>query len=282
MTTLRDQVRVALISMTSTDDKVENIRKAFTWVELASAGRADWVVLPEVFSFIGNPELLCASAEDLRGQLWQELSQLSKRLGIILFAGSFAERVVADGSGKVANVSYVFGRSGEELARYQKTHLFSLNKLDGTSVQDESQNYLAGDSLPLLLDVDGFKVCLAICFDLRFPGFFLKFLRMKEDLDVIVCPSAFTQHTGRDHWHLLLKARAIDSQVYVLGANQVGIHCPGKQSFGQSAVVDPWGDIVASIPPKTEGFAQAILLKKRIQEVRNKLPVIGSQRFDLY
>lgn len=274
--------QVAVISLTSRNNKAENIKKAFQYVEQAVREGAEWVVLPEVFSFIGSYENLYENAEDLRGELWTDLSRLSRDLKIVLFAGSFAERLSDDKERKVANVAYAFDRTGRELARYQKIHLFSLAATKGTILLDERLGYVPGETLSSVFEVDGFRVCLAICFDLRFPGQFLYYQKNGLPFDVLVAPSAFTQSTGRDHWLLLLQARAIDNQAYVLGANQVGSHDEGKMSFGHSAIVDPWGKILSQTSEKQEGIAYSTLHLEIVKNVRRKLCLIEAQRFDLY
>ena len=186
----------------------------------------------------------------------------------------------AKGERRVFNTHYVFGREGDLLAKYRKTHLFNLNGDDGRPRYCESDAFIPGDKAADVFEVDGWKVGLAICYDLRFPDFFTA-LAARATPDVLAVPSAFTKGTGLAHWELLLRARAVERQAYVFAANQVGEHSPGKETYGHSVVVDPWGVVLADTGDRP-GFAVAKLSRAALADVRGKLPALANRRPELY
>ena len=177
------------------------------------------------------------------------------------------------------NTSYVFGRDGNLLAKYRKIHLFNLNDENGLPRYRESDGYIPG-SRPVTFKVDGLKVGLSICYDLRFPQLFHLFGE-QEPVDVIAVPSAFTLATGRAHWELLLRARAVENLAYIYAANQTGTHSPGKESYGHSLVVDPWGTVLCNTGD-FPGIGFANISSGVIQEVRGRLPALSNRRPDIY
>lgn len=276
---------VAAITMTSTGDKAKNIDQAESLVRAAAKQGAQWIQLPEMFAFHGPYELVYAMAESDDGPLAQKLAGLARELGIVLIAGSVGERpehaiLNRDGHRKVYNTCYIYGRDGALIAKYRKTHLFNLVQADSSQSYCESDGYLAGDE-PTTVTIDAWRVGLSICYDLRFPGFYDRIAALAGDPDVILVPSAFTKATGQAHWELLLRARAVERQAYVFAANQVGVHRPGKESFGHSMIIDPWGQILANTGA-SEGLALARLSRERLQEVRSRLPALANRRPALY
>lgn len=292
-------ISVAVISLTSTDNVEKNIATAESMVQAAAVRGASWVVLPEMLGFMGpydkhhdhgvhDADLDKATHKAATAaKTLPRLSKLAQSLKIILFAGTLAERPADNIMGmwqgkevkKVFNTLYVIGRDGSVLTKYQKIHLFNLTDHLGQPLYCESDGFVPGDSL-VSLDIDGFHVGLAICYDLRFPELFRKLARSKP-VDTFVIPSAFTLQTGMDHWELLLRARAVENQCYVIASNQTGTHSPGKQSFGHSMVIDPWGHKLCDTGDAV-GTATASLTKHRIAEVRGRLPAISNMRNDLY
>ncbi|MBC7532175.1 MAG: carbon-nitrogen hydrolase family protein [Oligoflexus sp.] len=281
-------LRLATVCMTSGADKEKNIRDAIQWVRDAAAQGADWVLLPEVFTYIGPYEAIYQNGEDDNGALVQTLSSLAKELSIVLFAGSFGERPSASekvelegrtGHKRVYNTSYVFGRDGQKIAKYRKTHPFNLMDAKGQPLYCESDGFLSGDSL-VTLEVEGYNVGLAICYDLRFPRLFERLAKARA-LDVILLPSAFTTQTGMDHWEVLIRARAIEQQAYVYASNQVGESSPGKSCYGHSMIVDPWGYVLANTGG-TPGVAMAEISFSRIAAVRARLPALSNRRPEVY
>jgi nitrilase len=274
-----ESIRVAVVSTTATGNKSANIEQAFSLANAAVQSGAHWVCLPEMFSYHGAYDSLWEHAEFDDGPLNSRLSEFAKKNSIVLFAGSVAERPEGSSSGKVYNTQYVFDRSGTKIAKYRKTHLFNLTDGNGQKLYCESDGYLSGSSL-VNLEVDSWKVGLATCYDLRFPGVFEK-LNANGPLDVLMIPAAFTFQTGAYHWELLLRAKAVENLAYVIAANQVGVHSPGKQSFGHALISDPWGVVVANTG-HTTGIAIAEITKAKIAHCRGQLPSLDNRRPELY
>jgi len=277
--TLKSEILAGLVSITANSDKKRNIEKAMSGARDVSSLGADWVCLPEMFAFHGSYESLWENAEFEDGPLNEQLSKFARDHKVILFAGSVAERPPESRDGKVFNTQYVFGRDGSILAKYRKTHLFNLIGPEGEPLYCESEGYLAG-SETVTLDVDGWLVGLATCYDLRFPEFFAS-LAKPAALDCLIIPSAFTLQTGMYHWATLLKARAIENLCYVAAANQVGTHSIGKTSYGHALVVDPWGTVIADTG-NTEGCVLAQLSKGQISAYRAQLPALKNRRPEIY
>lgn len=276
----KKQISVAVTSMTTTRDRASNLEQAEKLVRDAAKQGANWVVLPEMYVYQGSYDTLYENAEPWHGPAWQWMSALAKELGIVLFGGSIAERPNQGNSErKVYNVAYAFDRNGKEIACYRKVHLFNLKTPDGKPLYCESDGYLSGDE-PIVLEVDGFKVAMAICYDLRFHEFFATLAR-KSKFDAIVMPSAFTQRTGMDHWEVLIRARAIEHQAYFIAANQTGEHAPGKNSYGHSMIVDPWGHKICDTGDQI-GIATAPLSHAVLARYRAQLPAISDRRPEVY
>ena len=274
-----ENISVSVISVTATSDKIANLNNTFSLAEKAVQGGASWISLPEMFAFHGPYAELWENAEFERGPLNERLREFAQRHKIVLFAGSVAERPESSTSGKVYNTQYVFGRTGELLAKYRKTHLFNLKDSSGKPLYCESDGYLAGDTL-VTAAIDGWRVGLATCYDLRFTGLFSA-LSQPHPLDCLIIPSAFTHQTGIYHWELLLRARAVENLCYVVAPNQVGHHSPGKQSFGHAMIVDPWGTKIADTG-HLPGSAVGQLSRERVAQCRAQLPALNNQRPDLY
>jgi predicted amidohydrolase len=277
---MREDLTIATISLSSGADLKQNLATALEAVEKAAKRGADWVLLPEVFTYIGENSRIFDHADPVRGPIYESLAKKASDLNICLFAGSYAERI--DGGpntdSKVHNVSYVFDRSGNEQARYVKTHLFNLFD-KGRPIYCESDTYQAGHSLESLI-LEGWKVGLSICYDLRFPQLY-QALAASSPLDIITVPAAFTLETGKDHWEVLLRARAIELQAYVIAANQFGSKAGSKRNYGHSMIIDPWGYKLADTGDQY-GIALAEISKKRISEIRKKLPALKDAKDSLY
>ena len=279
MTTEKSDVFAGLVSLTADFNKAKNIEKALRGAGEVAGRGADWVCLPEMFAYHGAYESLWENAEFEDGPLNARLSKFSREHKVILFAGSVAERPPQSRSGKVFNTQYVFGRDGSIIAKYRKTHLFNLISPKGEALYCESDGYLAGDEA-VSFDVDGWRVGLATCYDLRFPEYF-SMLSRPAALDCLVIPSAFTLQTGMYHWTTLLRARAIEHLCYIAAANQVGTHSAGKTSYGHAHVIDPWGTVIAD-SGNTEGSILARLCKAQIAGYRAQLPALKNRRPELY
>jgi predicted amidohydrolase len=189
-----------------------------------------------------------------------------------VLAGSFHE--AGPDSGHTYNTSLVFDRDGALAATYRKIHLYDVEIAGRVSYQESRT--VAGGAEPVVADVDGVRVGLSICYDLRFPELYRR-LAVEGGAQVLAVPAAFMLHTGRDHWEVLLRARAIENQCYVVAAGQIGDHEPGRTCFGRSMVIDPWGTVVAQAPD-TVGMVVADLDLDRLTRIRRELPSLANRR----
>jgi predicted amidohydrolase len=249
--------------MSSKGDKEANLLKAARLVKEARARGARLVVLPELFNCYDHLEVMTGQAERLPGRTSTFMADLARRLRLYL-CGTLLERARAN---RVYNTALLFGPTGDLLGSYRKVHLFNIHT-PGLSFQ-ESQYVFPGKRLTLV-EVEGFKAGIAICFDLRFPGLFQRLASRGADL--LLLPSAFTATTGKYHWEVLLRARAIENQCYLAAANQFGRHPNGITTFGHSHIIDPWGEIMAEVR-NGEGVALATIDKSFLRRVREKLPL---------
>ena len=256
-------------------DKVENLAKADLLVERAAAEGAQIVVLPEKWNGIGEPDELRALAEPLAGGASVEaMSDWARRDGLWLVGGSITE--FREGRDRLSNTCCVFAPDGSLAAVYRKIHLFDVEV--GGHVYRESDVEEAGTD-PALVDVDGMGVGLSICYDLRFPELYR--LLAAAGAELLTVPANFTLATGRDHWHVLLRARAIENQCYVAAAAQIGGSVPGRPSYGHSLVVDPWGTVLADAPDE-ETVVVAEFDRARLRRIRETLPSLANRRPDAY
>lgn len=267
-------IRVAAIQLTSTPDKVENLATAGELVSDAAERGAQLVVLPELFNCLGRREHLLEGAEQLDGPTVRWASHLASSHNLWLVAGSIPEW---RSSGRLSNTSLLLSPAGEVVATYRKVHLFD-NDIPGAELR-ESDTFVAGDRL-VTSDSPPVQIGMAICFDLRFPEQFRAMALAGSR--VIVVPSAFTWKTGPPHWEILLRARAIENQVFIIAADQVGTSTEGLHWHGHSMIVDPWGLILAEVEDPSPGVAIADLDLGRIEEVRRQLPTIANLRPDVY
>ena len=268
-------MRAAAIQLNANADKSANLELAGRLVTAAAAAGADLVVLPEKWNLLGDAEQIAAGAEDLdQGPSLAAARGWARELGINLVAGSIAERV--EGEQRSFNTSFVFDREGELVALYRKIHMFDVD-VGGVSYR-ESDGEQPGDEI-VVADLDGVGVGLTICYDLRFPELY-RILAIRG-ARILTAPSAFTLETGRDHWEVLVRARAIENQAFVIAANQHGEAPPHYSSFGRSIVVDPWGLILAQAADG-EGYAIADLDLDRVERVRESLPSLANRRAGAY
>jgi len=269
-------VRAAAVQLNSTEDRPRNLERADHLTREAAADGAQLVVLPEKFNVLGGHDALEAGAEPLRGGpsvSWAR--ETARELGIDLVAGSVAER--RGGHDKLSNTSVHVGPDGELHAVYRKIHMFDVTV--GGQEYRESESEEPGDEIVLSELADGLPVGLSVCFDLRFPELY-RILAVRG-ARVITVPSAFTRATGEaGHWEVLLRARAIENQAFVVAANQVGF-AGDRESFGMSMIVDPWGDILARVTAG-EGFAAAELDLVRQEEIREQLPSLANRVPEAY
>jgi predicted amidohydrolase len=267
-------MRAAAIQLNSTGDKARNVETAERLVRAAAGDGAELAVLPEKWNLLGDSATQLAGAEPLDGPTISAARAWARELGIHLIAGSIAERV--EGQEKAFNTSTLIGPDGELEARYRKIHMFDVDV--GGVVYRESDHDEPGDevvSAALGAPLDGVTVGLTVCYDLRFPELY-RILAVRG-ATVITVPSAFTLDTGKDHWEVLLRARAIENQAFVVGANQVGEAPPHYRSYGRSAIVDPWGVVLAQAPDE-ECFVATDLDLELQERVRATLPSLANRR----
>jgi predicted amidohydrolase len=263
-------VRVAAVQLNSNGDKERNLAAAERQVRAAAADGAEFVALPEKWNLLAAGEELVAGAEPLDGPSLTAARGWARELGIHLLAGSISERR-AEGE-KAANTSVLIGSDGEDVAVYRKIHMFDVDA-GGVSYRESEHEQPGAEPVTAAL---GDRVLgMTVCYDLRFPELF-RILAL-QGARVIAVPSAFTLATGRDHWEVLLRARAIEDQVFVVAPNQTGEAPPHYSSFGRSMIIDPWG-IVLATAPDGEGFIAADLDFAAQERVRESLPSLANRQ----
>jgi predicted amidohydrolase len=267
-------MRVAAIQLNSNGDKQRNLAAAEGLVRAAAADGAEFVALPEKWNLLAGGEELVARAEPLDGPSLTAARSWARDLGIHLLAGSISERG-AEGE-KASNTSVLVGPDGEDIAVYRKIHMFDVD-VDGVSYR-ESEHEEPGTE-PVVAPVGDLTLGMTVCYDLRFPELF-RILALRG-ARILAVPSAFTLATGRDHWEVLLRARAIEDQVFLVAPNQVGEAPPHYSSFGRSMIVDPWGVVLATAPDG-EGFIAADLDFTAQDRVRESLPSLANRQPGAY
>ena len=280
-------LRVACVQMQSGADKQANVECAERLVGAAAgAGRAggaggaggagaQLVVLPEHWNATGDGDVLRASAEvPDTGPTVAAMARWAQRWAITLVGGSIIER--DSGSQRLYNTAFVFGQDGEMIGRYRKIHMFDVDV--GGSRYRESELTTPGSEL-LIVDAAGWRVGISLCYDVRFPELYRALAA--RGAQVIAVPAYFTVATGRDHWDLLLRTRAVENQLYVLAAGQCGEPAPGKPAYGRSLVCDPWGIVLARAADE-EAVVPAQLHLGRIRAVRAGLPALANRRQEVY
>jgi predicted amidohydrolase len=261
--------------MTSRADKAANLETAERLVSQAAATGADVVVLPEKWNAIGDAVVSHARAEPIEGgESVAAMSGWARGHGITLVGGSITER--REGREKLSNTSLVFDPEGQVVAVYRKIHLFDVEV--GGVVYRESEAEEPGEE-PVVAEAEDWKIGLSVCYDIRFPELY-RILAL-EGAELVTVPSHFTTPTGKDHWHVLMRARAIENQLYVAAAAQIGETLPGKPSYGRSLIADPWGILVAQAPDE-ETVISAELDRARLQAIRAKLPSLANRQANAY
>ncbi len=259
---------VGAVQLNSTPDLEANLIRAKALVTEA-AGRAQLVALPEHFACYGSDEAVSAAAQPVDGPLVAEFQELAQKLGICLLLGSFPEQA-APGE-RPFNASLLLGPEGQILAHYRKMHLFDM-EWAGVPAYKESRFVQPGSEVVAVpLPGTPFTAGLAVCYDLRFPELFRALAAKGADL--LFVPAAFTRTTGPHHWEVLLRARAIENQAYVVAPAQWGKHAPGRHTYGHSLIVDPWGAVLAQAPDG-EGVIYAELDHDRLTHLRREFPCL--------
>jgi len=266
--------RVAAIQLTSTEDVDRNLATATRLVRRATGEGADLIALPENFAYLRSEGSPIAYRQSLDGELVERLRCLARECGRLLLAGSIPER--RPRSRRIHNTSLLIDAGGEIRAVYRKIHLFDV-AIPGKAEFLESKTVAPGLE-PVVADTRLGRLGLTICYDLRFPELYRRLAL--AGATVLLVPAAFTAYTGRYHWMALLRARAIENQCWVVAPAQAGRHSPTRSSFGHTAVIDPWGEVVA-LRERGQGVVYATVDLDRVAEVRSRLPCLDHVRPEL-
>jgi predicted amidohydrolase len=271
---MSDSLTVAAIQLSSGNDVERNLDDAGALVREAARKGASTILLPENFAYLGaetGKRRIAEALGDVNAPIQRALGALARETGATLIAGGMPEQ--SDDPDRPFNTCAVVAPNGEILAVYRKLHLFDVHLPDGTKLT-ESAASSAGDRV-VTVDVGGFRLGLSICYDLRFPELYRALV--DRGADALVVPAAFTLQTGKDHWHPLLRARAIESQCWVIASGQWGKHADGRSTYGHSMIIDPWGTVVAECSDRV-GFVVATLDKAYLERVRASLPSLKHRR----
>jgi deaminated glutathione amidase len=263
-------MRVAVCQLNARDDRAANLAVARSLLERSAAAGAEVAVLPEYTDYLG-PADRAPKPEPVDGEYAAFFADAARGLNIAVVAGSFHE--AGPDAERTFNTSLVFDRDGTLAAIYRKIHLYDV-EIPGRVAYHESRTVASGTET-VVVPIAGVPFGLSICYDLRFPELYRRLA--VDGAQVLVVPAAFMLHTGRDHWEVLLRARAIENQCYVLAAAQIGDHEPGRTCFGRSMVIDPWGTVLAQAPD-TVGIAVADLDFERLGRIRTELPSLANRR----
>lgn len=269
-----DRLRVACVQLASDEHVDENLARAEVGVREAAARGARLIALPEKWNAIGEREVLEAAAEPIDGRTTQLVRDWARELEAWILSGSIVVR--EPGRTKLRNLSILVGPDGEVHATYAKAHMFDVDVAGVAYRESDAED--PGSEL-VVADVDGVPVGMTVCYDLRFPELYR--LLALRGARILTVPAAFTLMTGRDHWEVLLRARAIENQCFVVAPDIIGDHGAGKVSYGGSMVVDPWGTVVARAPD-AECVVVADLDLGAVDRVRAAIPSLANRRDDLY
>jgi deaminated glutathione amidase len=262
-------MRVAVVQLNSQDIVAENLARVRHWLAQAAAAGAKLITLPENFAFFGEEAQKRELAERLDGAfpgpILGALAEAAAKHGVWIVGGGMPER--SDDPARPYNTSVLVDPKGQIAASYRKVHLFDVSLADGTSYRESAATSAGSEAVTA--EVLGVRVGLSVCYDVRFPELYRRLV--DQGARIVTVPAAFTLTTGKDHWHALLQARAIENQVYVMAPAQHGKHPRGRQTYGKSIIVDPWGEVVAQCS-EGEGFAAADLDFAYQDRVRTSLP----------
>jgi predicted amidohydrolase len=268
------ELKVASIQMVSSADIKENLATASRLIKAAAESGAKLIALPEYFCLMGLKDSDKVQArEDIGGgPIQEQLAAAAKEYGIFLVAGTIP--LAAKALNKVLNTTLVFNPDGINIGRYDKIHLFGFQTK--TERYQESETIEAGNTpgiITISANQETWTFGLSICYDLRFPELY----RALGQVDCHIIPAAFTHTTGKDHWEILLRARAIENQCYVLASAQGGIHQNQRRTWGHSMLIDPWGQVLEDLP-EGEGFISGVLSKDKLNKVRSQLPALAHRK----
>lgn len=264
--------KAAAIQLNSQPDPDLNLEMAWQYIKEAADEGALLAGLPENFAFLGDFPARLEQATEIAIQAEKFLSDAAGEFELYLLGGSFPALAA---SGKVLNKSLLFNPEGKEIGSYDKIHLFDVDLKDGESYR-ESDYVQPGDPRPVVVDADDIGILgLTICYDLRFPELYRELT--KNSAELLTVPSAFTRTTGRDHWHPLLQARAIENTSYVFAPAQTGTHGKKRKTFGHSLIIDPWGRVLAD-GGEEPGVSYAEIHPEVLKEVRQSIPSLKHRR----
>ncbi len=267
----------AALQLTSTSEPEANFSAAEEQIELAARRGAELIGLPENFAFLGDESKKLDIASDLAEKCSRFLVTMARRYQVALLGGGFPVPV-GDGQ-RTLNRAELFGRDGQLLARYDKIHLFDVDLPEGNTYR-ESATIVSGNIAPPVVDVPGLcKVGLSICYDVRFPELYRHLV--DQGAELLMIPAAFTAFTGKDHWQVLLQARAIENTAYVLAPAQTGLHYERRQSHGHGMVIDPWGTVLADAGV-LQGAAIAPVDTSHVARIREQMPSLKHRKPSLF
>ncbi|MBA7523605.1 Deaminated glutathione amidase [subsurface metagenome] len=266
---------IATIQMNSRGNKEKNVQKAEKFIDEAAGKGVKVVALPELFNFLGPDEEILSNAENIPGPTIDRIRNKATRYGIYILCGSILEK--STGLDKAFNTSVLVDPQGKIIARYRKIHLFNL-EIKGGPLYKESTFVQPGREI-VTVDTKLTKFGLSICYDLRFPEIYRKLTF--NGARVIFVPAAFTLHTGKDHWESLIRTRAIENQVYIVAPDQIGPYLPGKENYGKSMIVDPWGIVMAKASDKEMVIYSELDIAHQ-DEIRKALPALLNRRKDIF
>ncbi len=263
----------AALQMTSVPDLAENLAQAEELIDLATRRGAELITLPENFSFLGDEEIKFKRAEDICAASEKFIRTMAQRYRITLLGGGYP---VPSPDGRTYNRALLVNANGEELGQYDKVHLFDVDLPDGNRYQ-ESEDVTAGTALPQVYRSDRLgNLGISVCYDVRFPELYRQL--SKDGAEVLIVPAAFTAFTGKDHWQVLLQARAIENTCYMIAPAQTGFHNKRRQTHGHAMIIDPWGITLADAGD-TVGMAIAEIHPSRLEQVRQQMPSLKHRVF---
>ncbi len=265
--------QAAVIQLRSCENIDVNIEQSCALIRAAAAAGADYIQTPEMTNLLvrGRDKLFSRIAYEDEDNGLRVFQALAKELDVILHIGSLAVRT---GEDKAANRGYFISRSGEITARYDKIHMFDVDLPDGGTWR-ESATYQPGSICPLVVS-PWCRIGVAICYDVRFPQLFRA--QAKAGAKVLTAPAAFTRPTGEAHWHVLQRSRAIENGAYMISAAQGGKHEDGRETFGHSLIVSPWGEVIGECDGDEPGFAMALIDPAKADEARQRIPALANER----
>ncbi|MEM9091334.1 MAG: carbon-nitrogen hydrolase family protein [Cyanobacteria bacterium P01_F01_bin.53] len=263
----------AALQMTSLPDLAKNLAQAEELIDLATRRGAELVTLPENFSFLGDETTKFSRAEDICLASEKFIKTMAQRYRITLLGGGYP---VPAPDGRTYNRALLVNANGEELSRYDKVHLFDVDLPDGNTYQ-ESQDVTSGSTLPDVHHSERLGTLgISVCYDVRFPELYRHL--SKAGAEVLIVPAAFTAFTGKDHWQVLLQARAIENTCYVIAPAQTGFHNARRQTHGHAMIIDPWGITLADAGDNV-GMAIAEINPGRLEQVRRQMPSLKHRAF---